>query len=124
MDNRKVIDRTLKQVGVPNSLLGHTYISSVLEKSIPDRNFLKRIVNGVYVNIAKENDTTPLKVERAIRHAVEVAWIRGNIKALEKIFGYTVDMERGRPTNAEFLSCMRDFIVLYGDEVMSGEYIF
>lgn len=124
MDNRKVIERTLKLVGVPNVLLGYTYISSALEKSVPNRNYLKRITKGAYIDIAKENETTPLRVERAMRHAIEVAWLRGNIEALEKIFGYTVDAKRGRPTNTEFLACMRDFIVMYGEEVMTGKYAF
>lgn len=124
MDNRKVIERILKQVGTPNSLLGYVYISSILEKSIPDRGFLKCITKGVYICIAEENNVTPQRVERAIRNAIEVSWMRGNIKALEKIFGYTVSAEKGRPTNSEFLTCMRDFIVMYGEEVMTEEYVF
>ena len=78
----------------------------------------------LYVEIARENDSTPSRVERAIRHAIEVAWCRGNAQAINSIFGYTVSVAKGKPTNSEFIALLTDFIDFNYEEIANGTYEF
>lgn len=71
---------------------------------------------------AEENSDTVWRVERSIRHAIEVTWTNGNTNAINKIFGYTVSVEKGKPTNSEFIALITDFVSLYGDEIANGSY--
>lgn len=71
---------------------------------------------------AEENGDTVWRVERSIRHAIEVTWTNGNTNAINKIFGYTVSVEKGKPTNSEFIALITDFVSLYGDEIANGSY--
>ena len=75
---------------------------------IEDERILKAITKVLYPTIAKEFDTTPNRVERAIRHAIEIGWNRGNIEFMERIFGYTVSVVNGKPTNSEFIATIVD----------------
>ena len=114
--------KTLDQIGVKHSLKGYGYIISAVEKCLENRSKLIRIIKGLYTEIAEENSDTVWRVERSIRHAIEVTWTNGNTNAINKIFGYTVSVEKGKPTNSEFIALITDFVSLYGDEIANGSY--
>ena len=114
--------KTLDQIGVKHSLKGYSYIISAVEKCLENRSKLIHIVKGLYTEIAEENSDTFRRVERSIRHAIEVTWTNGNTNAINKIFGYTVSVEKGKPTNSEFIALITDIVSLYGDEIANGSY--
>ena len=126
MDRQKgiAIRKTLDQIGVKHSLKGHRYMISAIEKGLDDRSKLDRITKTLYVEIALENNDTWTRVERAIRHAIEIAWKNGNLGIINKIFGYTVSVEKGKPTNSEFIALLTDFIAFYYEEIADGTYDF
>ena len=126
MDRQKsvAIRKTLDQIGVKHSLKGYRYIISAIEKGLDDRNKLDYITKVLYVEIARENDSTPSRVERAIRHAIEVTWCRGNARAINSIFGYTVSAAKGKPTNSEFIALVTDFVAMNYEEIANGMYKF
>lgn len=113
--------KTLDQIGVKHSLKGYGYIISAVEKCLENRSKLISIIKGLYTEIAEENSDTVWRVERSIRHAIEVTWTNGNTNA-NKIFDYTVSVEKGKPTNSEFIALITDFVSLYGDEIANGSY--
>ena len=114
--------KTLDQIGVKHSLKGYGYIISAVEKCLENRSKLISIIKGLYTEIAEENSDTVWRVERSIRHAIEVTWTNGKTNAINKIFGYTVSVEKGKPTNSEFIALITDFVSLYGDEIANGSY--
>lgn len=114
--------KTLDQICVKHSLKGYGYIISAVEKCLENRSKLISIIKGLYTEIAEENSDTVWRVERSIRHAIEVTWTNGNTNAINKIFGYTVSVEKGKPTNSEFIALITDFVSLYGDEIANGSY--
>ena len=114
--------KTLDQIGVKHSLKGYGYIISAVEKCLENRSKLISIIKGLYTEIAEENSDTVWRVERSIRHAIEVTWTNGNTNAINKIFGCTVSVEKGKPTNSEFIALITDFVSLYGDEIANGSY--
>lgn len=114
--------KTLDQIGVKHSLKDYGYIISAVEKCLENRSKLISIIKGLYTEIAEENSDTVWRVERSIRHAIEVTWTNGNTNAINKIFGYTVSVEKGKPTNSEFIALITDFVSLYGDEIANGSY--
>ncbi len=114
--------KTLDQIGVKHSLKGYGYIISAVEKCLENRSKLISIIKGLYTEIAEENSDTVWRVERSIRHAIEVTWTNGNKNAINKIFVYTFSVEKGKPTNSEFIALITDFVSLYGDEIANGSY--
>lgn len=114
--------KTLDQIGVKHSLKGYGYIIIAVEKCLENRSKLIGIIKGLYTEIAEENSDTVWRVERSIRHAIEVTWTNGNTNAINKIFGYTVSVEKGKPTNSEFIALITDFVSLYGEEIVNGSY--
>lgn len=123
MDRQNIaLRKTLDQIGVKHSLKGYGYIISAVEKCLENRSKLVGIIKGLYTEIAEENSDTVWRVERSIRHAIEVTWTNGNTNAINKIFGYTVSVGKGKPTNSEFIALITDFISLYGDEIANGSY--
>lgn len=114
--------KTLDQIGVKHSLKGYGYIISAVEKCLENRSKLIRIVKGLYAEIAEENNDKVMRVERAIRHAIEITWTNGNTNVINKIFGYTVSARKGKPTNSEFIALITDFVSLYSDEIANGSY--
>lgn len=114
--------KTLDQIGVKHSLKGYGYIISAVEKCLENRSKLVGIIKGLYTEIAEENSDTVWRVERSIRHAIEVTWTNSNTNAINKIFGYTVSVGKGKPTNSEFIALITDFVSLYGDEIANGSY--
>lgn len=114
--------KKLDQIGVKHSLKGYGYIISAVEKCLENRSKLIHIIKGLYTEIAEENSDTVWRVERSIRHAIEVTWTNGNTNAINKIFGHTVSVEKGKPTNSEFIALITDFVSLYGEEIVNGSY--
>lgn len=106
------VSRMMHEVGIPASISGYHYIRESIMMSLSDRRILKSITKELYPTVAKNNDTTPSRVERAIRHAVEVAWQRGDVETLNAIFGYTVKSTKGKPTNGEFISMLTERVRL------------
>ena len=124
MDKRAniVIQETLNMIGMPHHLKGYRYLLSAISKCLEDRTEIDCIVKGLYVKVAEENGDTVTRTERAIRHAIEVSWTRGNAFVINNIFGYTVSCRKGRPTNSEFIAMVTDFITLHFEEIESGTY--
>nr|DAM20309.1 MAG TPA: Sporulation initiation factor Spo0A C terminal [Caudoviricetes sp.] len=123
MDRQNIaLRKTLDQIGVKHSIKGYGYIISAVEKCLKNRSKLINVIKGLYTEIAEENGDTVWRVERSIRHAIEVTWTNGNKNAINKIFVYTFSVEKGKPTNSEFIALITDFVSLYGDEIANGSY--
>lgn len=123
MDRQNIaLRKTLDQIGVKHSLKGYGYIISAVEKCLENRSKLINVIKGLYTEIAEENGDTVWRVERSIRHAIEVTWTNGNTDAINKIFVYTFSVEKGKPTNSEFIALITDFVSLYGEEIANGSY--
>ena len=102
------ITNILLEIGIPAHIKGYQYIREGIIMAFYDRNMLHYITKFLYPAIAKKYKTTSSSVERTIRHAIEVAWRRGNIETLEEVFGNTVCAGRGKPTNSEFMALLTD----------------
>lgn len=102
----------LHELGVPANLKGYQYLRSAIMKAYTDMEMLGQVTKKLYPCIAMEFETTPSRVERGIRHAIEVAWNRGNIDVIHRIFGYTISIERSKPTNSEFIAMLSDKLQL------------
>lgn len=98
------IDELLRELGVGPHLIGYSYISYAIRLVESDRRYSDRITGLLYPKIAEEYSTTPIRVERGIRHAIEVAWDRIDLDTAYRIFGNTVSRTRGKPTNSEFIT--------------------
>lgn len=106
------ISEVLYSLGMPTNLLGYKYLRFAIQLSVRNPKMLHSITKTVYPAVAAEFDTTPANVERSMRHAIEVVWDRGDINILQNSFGYSVDPNRGRPTNSEFISKIVDRLIL------------
>ncbi len=106
------VTKMIHDVGVPAHIKGYQYIREAILLAISDDNMINNVTKLLYPTLAKKFDTTPSRVERAVRHAIEVAWNRGQIEMHEKIFGYTVNSNKGKPTNSEFIAMVADRIRL------------
>lgn len=102
------ITNILLEIGIPAHIKGYQYIREGIMMAYCDQNMLHYITKFLYPSIAKKYHTTSSSVERTIRHAIEVAWRRGNIDTLEEVFGYTVSAGKGKPTNSEFMALLTD----------------
>lgn len=100
--------RLLHEIGVPAHLLGYRYLRRAIEMVTDKVDLLSSMTKELYPTIAREQGATPSRVERAIRHAIDVAWGRGDIACLRSIFGNTVHHERGKPTNSEFIAMLAE----------------
>lgn len=98
----------IREIGIPAHIKGYQYIREAIMMTVNDMNLLNYITKLLYPTIAKKYRTTSSSVERAIRHAIEVAWNRGKIDVLEDLFGYTVSAGKGKPTNSEFIALIAD----------------
>ena len=110
MDPEQEIRRILLELGAPDHLVGHPYVIRAILLVIQDRVYINSITFGLYPQLAVEFDTTPARVERAIRHLIEVTWSRGDLDILEKYFENTVSASRGKPTNGEFIARMANVV--------------
>ncbi len=102
------VTNILHEIGVPAHIRGYHYMREAIIMSVNDMDVLNYITKELYPSIAKKCNTTPSRVERAIRHAIEVAWNRGKIDAIDEIFGYTINNHKGKPTNSEFIALIAD----------------
>ena len=102
----------IHEIGVPAHIKGYQYLRDAIIMSVKDMDMLNSITKILYPTIAKMHQTTPSRVERAIRHAIEVAWSRGKMDTIDELFGYTVSNGKGKPTNSEFIALIADRIRL------------
>lgn len=102
------ITNMIHEVGVPAHIKGYQYLRDAITMVVEDMDLLSAVTKELYPAIAKQNNTTPSRVERAIRHAIEVAWNRGKLETLNSLFGYTVHTDKGKPTNSEFIAIIAD----------------
>lgn len=102
------ITNIIHEMGVPAHIKGYHYLRDAILMVINEVNLLGAITKELYPMIAQKYVTTPSRVERAIRHAIELAWDRGNVEMMNKYFGYTINLERGKPTNSEFIAMVAD----------------
>lgn len=102
----------LHDMGVPAHVKGYQYLRDAILRALADENLIGNITKELYPKIADKYDTTPGRVERAIRHAIELAWGRGNVDLMTEYFGYTINLEKGKPTNSEFIAMVSDRIRL------------
>ena len=102
------VTRTIHSVGVPANIKGYQYLRDAIIMSIKDTELINAVTKQLYPRVADRHNTSPSRVERAIRHAIEVACIRGNEEELYKLFGYTVSNNKGKPTNSEFIAMIAD----------------
>jgi two-component system response regulator (stage 0 sporulation protein A) len=102
------ITNIIHEVGVPAHIKGYQYLRNAITMVVEDMDLLGAVTKELYPAIAKLNNTTPSRVERAIRHAIEVAWNRGKIETINNLFGYTVHNDKGKPTNSEFIAIIAD----------------
>ena len=106
LENR--VTQTIHDIGVPAHIKGYQYVREAILMSIQDDDLINAVTKSLYPHLAAKFNTTPSRVERAIRHAIEVAWNRGQIEVHDKIFGYTVNSNKGKPTNSEFIAMIAD----------------
>ena len=102
----------IHEIGVPAHIKGYQYLRDAIIMSVNDIEMLGSITKSLYPTIAKMHQTTPSRVERAIRHAIEVAWSRGKMDTIDALFGYTINNGKGKPTNSEFVALIADKIRL------------
>ena len=110
MDPEQEIRRILLELGSPDHLVGHPYVIRAILLVMKDRLYINNITFGLYPQLAVEFDTTPARVERAIRHLIEVTWNRGDLDVLDRYFGNTISASRGKPTNGEFIARMANVV--------------
>ena len=102
------ITNIIHEIGVPAHIKGYMYLREAITMVVNDMELLSAVTKELYPSIAKKYNTTASRVERAIRHAIEVAWGRGQVEAINKLFGYTINTEKGKPTNSEFIAIIAD----------------
>lgn len=108
IDLETEITSIIHEIGVPAHIEGYMYLREAITMVVNDMELLSAVTKELYPSIAKKYNTTASRVERAIRHAIEVAWGRGQVDAINKLFGYTVHNEKGKPTNSEFIAIIAD----------------
>lgn len=107
-----VVTDIIHEIGVPAHIKGYQYLRSAILMAVQDMDILNSITKQLYPSIAEEYGTTSSRVERAIRHAIEVAWGRGSMDTINDLFGYTINAGKGKPTNSEFIALIADKIRL------------
>ena len=106
------VTKVIHDVGVPAHIKGYQYLREAIIMTVNDMDAINAITKVLYPSVAKRYHTTSSRVERAIRHAIEVAWDRGDVEMLNNVFGYTISGAKGKPTNSEFISMIADKIRL------------
>ena len=102
----------IHEIGVPAHIKGYQYLREAIMIAVEDMDVINAVTKVLYPEVARRFDTTASRVERAIRHAIEVAWDRGDLETLQKYFGYTVNSAKGKPTNSEFIAMIADRLSL------------
>ena len=111
-DLEGMVTEIIHEIGVPAHIKGYQYLREAIILTINDMEIINAVTKVLYPEVARKFNTTPSRVERAIRHAIEVAWDRGDIEVLQKFFGYTVSNIKGKPTNSEFIAMIADSLTL------------
>jgi two-component system response regulator (stage 0 sporulation protein A) len=106
------ITKLLHELGIPAHIKGYQYLRDAIIMTVEDQEMMSSVTKILYPAIAKRNQTTASRVERAIRHAIEVAWGRGKMETIDEVFGYTISTAKGKPTNSEFIALISDKILL------------
>ena len=118
-----IVTNIIHEVGVPAHIKGYQYLRDSILMAVHDMDILNSITKQLYPAIAMRNHTTASRVERAIRHAIEVAWSRGKMDTIDALFGYTVNAGKGKPTNSEFIALIADKIRLeYKEQIREESY--
>ena len=107
-----MVTSIIHEIGVPAHIKGYQYLREAIILAVNDMDVINAITKVLYPQVAKTFQTTPSRVERAIRHAIEVAWDRGDLDTLQRFFGYTVSNTKGKPTNSEFIAMIADRLTL------------
>ncbi len=107
-----MVTAIIHEIGVPAHIKGYQYLREAIILTVENMDVINAVTKVLYPEVAKRFGTTPSRVERAIRHAIEVAWDRGDIETLQKYFGYTVNSAKGKPTNSEFIAMIADRLQL------------
>ena len=102
------VTKIIHQIGVPAHIKGYQYLRTAILMTVRDSDVINSVTKVLYPTVAKKYQTTTSRVERAIRHAIEVAWDRGDVETLNSYFGYTIQNSRGKPTNSEFIAMIAD----------------
>lgn len=108
------VTAVIHEVGVPAHIKGYQYVREAIVIAVQDMDVINAVTKVLYPEVARRYNTTPSRVERAVRHAIEVAWDRGDLETLQRYFGYTVSNTKGKPTNSEFIAMIADKIRLEG----------
>ena len=111
-DIEGMVTAVIHEIGVPAHIKGYQYLREAIMIAVKDMDVINAITKVLYPQVAKAFETTPSRVERAIRHAIEVAWDRGDLETLQSFFGYTVNGAKGKPTNSEFIALIADRLSL------------
>ena len=111
-----VVTSIIHEIGVPAHIKGYQYLREAIIIAVGDMDVINAVTKILYPEVAKRYGTTASRVERAIRHAIEVAWDRGDLETLQKYFGYTVSNAKGKPTNSEFIAMIADRLQLQQKE--------
>lgn len=106
------ITKMLHELGIPAHIKGYQYLRDAISMVVRDREMMEAVTKILHPEIAKKNYTSSSRVERAIRHAIEVAWGRGSLEVIDELFGYTISTGKGKPTNSEFIALIADKICL------------
>ena len=115
-----LVTSVIHEIGVPAHIKGYQYLREAIMIAVQDMDVINAITKVLYPQVAKTFATTPSRVERAIRHAIEVAWDRGDLETLQRFFGYTVSNTKGKPTNSEFIALIADKLQL---QLKNGQVI-
>jgi two-component system response regulator (stage 0 sporulation protein A) len=111
-----LVTEMIHEIGIPAHIKGYHYLRDGIMMAVEDMDVLNAITKILYPEIAKQYHTTSSRVERAIRHAIEVAWSRGKLETIDNLFGYTISHRKGKPTNSEFIAMIADTIRLHMKE--------
>lgn len=107
-----MVTNIIHEIGVPAHIKGYQYLRAAIAMAVRDMDVINAVTKVLYPQVAEQFSTTASRVERAIRHAIEVAWDRGDLETLQKYFGYTVNSAKGKPTNSEFIAMISDRLLL------------
>ena len=117
-----MVTNIIHEIGVPAHIKGYQYLREAIILAVNDMDVINAITKVLYPQVAKTFGTTPSRVERAIRHAIEVAWDRGDLDTLQRFFGYTVSNTKGKPTNSEFIALIADRLQLQLKTAEAAQY--
>ena len=112
LELKNMVTAIIHEIGVPAHIKGYQYLRESIMIAVEDMDVINAVTKVLYPEVAKRFSTTPSRVERAIRHAIEVAWDRGDLETLQRFFGYTVSNTKGKPTNSEFIAMIADRLTL------------